>query len=132
MSQEVFSYTTCRRDVVQLARTLAWGARGRRFKSCRPDHSSHSMDNLEFNIDAILERNKRVEADKAWETSAFRRMTIGVLTYITAVIFLWIIEAAFPFLSALIPTIAYFLSTITLPPLKRWWIARYFARNTGN
>ena len=90
------------------------------------------MDNLEFNIDAILERNKRVEADKAWETSAFRRMTIGVLTYITAVIFLWIIEAAFPFLSALIPTIAYFLSTITLPPLKRWWIARYFARNTGN
>lgn len=27
------------RGVVQMARTLAWGARGRTFKSCHPDHT---------------------------------------------------------------------------------------------
>jgi hypothetical protein len=27
-----------RRDVAQLGSALAWGARGRKFKSCRPDH----------------------------------------------------------------------------------------------
>ncbi len=29
----------CRRDVAQPGRALAWGARGRQFKSARPDHS---------------------------------------------------------------------------------------------
>ena len=29
-----------RRDVAQPGRALAWGARGRQFKSARPDHSS--------------------------------------------------------------------------------------------
>ncbi len=28
----------CRRDVAQPGRALAWGARGRQFKSARPDH----------------------------------------------------------------------------------------------
>ena len=29
---------TYRRGVAQPGRVLAWGARGRRFKSCHPDH----------------------------------------------------------------------------------------------
>jgi hypothetical protein len=29
-----------RRDVAQPGRALAWGARGRQFKSARPDHNS--------------------------------------------------------------------------------------------
>ncbi|OGJ55906.1 hypothetical protein A2706_05365 [Candidatus Peribacteria bacterium RIFCSPHIGHO2_01_FULL_51_35] len=83
------------------------------------------MGNLESNIEAILQRNKRVEADKAWETSMFRRMTIGILTYLTASILLWMLDAPNPFLNALIPSVAYLLSTVTLPPLKQWWINRY-------
>ncbi len=47
-------------------------------------------------IDKINERNARVEADKAWETSIIRRAIIAVLTYIIIVIFLMIIHAPVP------------------------------------
>lgn len=75
-------------------------------------------------MEAILERNKRVEADKAWETSWTRRLFIAVLTYATAVGFLWSTGNQSPFLSALFPPVGFLFSTLTLPPLKRWWIAR--------
>ncbi len=43
---------------------------------------------LEKEIDLIKERNKRVELDKAWETSLFRVGFISLITYvITAIVF---------------------------------------------
>ena len=75
-------------------------------------------------IEAILERNKRVEADKAWEGSWTRRGFIAVLTYATAIGILWSIGNPAPFLSALFPPAGYLLSTLTLPPLKAWWLRR--------
>src|ERR1700752_5212464 len=36
-----------RRDVAQPGRALAWGARGRQFKSARPDHSNSRIATLE-------------------------------------------------------------------------------------
>ncbi|MEI8230299.1 MAG: hypothetical protein WCG83_04105 [Candidatus Peregrinibacteria bacterium] len=82
------------------------------------------MENLETQLQAILERNKRVEAEKAWEVSWFRRITIAILTYITAAVFLMLIENPYFWLNAVVPPIAYILSTLSLPPLKRWWMAR--------
>jgi len=82
------------------------------------------MDGLEeirTEISKIKERNKRVESDKAWETSLARRGAIAFGIYITMTIFLMIISAANPFLAGLVPAIAYILSTLTLPPLKEWW-----------
>ena len=48
-----------------------------------------SLKHLEAEINKIRERNKKVEADKAWETSWTRRFLILVLTYIVAVIFFY-------------------------------------------
>lgn len=82
------------------------------------------MTNPEETLAAILERNKRVEADKAWEGSWVRRGFIALLTYATAVAFLWTTGNYSPFSAALFPPAGYLLSTLTLPPLKRWWISR--------
>ena len=51
------------------------------------------MDNkeLENEIVKIKERNKKVELDKAWETSWTRKMCIGILTYIVVVIYSYLI-----------------------------------------
>jgi len=38
-------------------------------------------------IKNIIKRNKKVEADKAWETSFSRKILIAVLTYIVIVLF---------------------------------------------
>lgn len=75
-------------------------------------------------IEAILERNKRVEADKAWEGSWTRRGFIAVLTYVTAVGILWATGNGNAFTASLFPPAGYLLSTLTLPPLKRWWMKR--------
>ena len=78
----------------------------------------------ETQINTILERNKRVEQDKAWETSKTRRGIIAFLTYIVVVYFLVLIEAPNPYLNALVPTGAYLISTLSFPFIKEFWIKK--------
>ena len=77
---------------------------------------------MKEDIESIKERNKRVEADKAWEVSVTRRIIIALMTYIIIVIFLWSISAPRPWLNAIVPTVGFILSTLTLPFFKRFWI----------
>lgn len=76
-------------------------------------------------VEDILKRNARVEADKAWETSKTRRAIIAGVTYLVAVAFMKKIGVEDYFLSALIPTGGYVLSTLSLPIIKGWWIEKY-------
>ena len=52
------------------------------------------MDNkaLENEIVKIKERNKKVELDKAWETSCTRKICICLLTYIVVFIYSHLIK----------------------------------------
>ncbi|MBR4351078.1 MAG: hypothetical protein IKP98_02530 [Bacilli bacterium] len=79
---------------------------------------------LEKRITAIEERNKRVEADKAWETSFLRKFLIIVLTYIFAVLYLKIADTTNPLLGAVVPTVGFFLSTQTLNIIKKKWLEK--------
>ena len=83
---------------------------------------------LEREIAGIRERNRRVEADKAWETSYFRKAVITFATYLTVVLFLVLINAPNPWLNAAVPAGAFALSTLTLPPLKEWWVRNAYGR----
>lgn len=78
----------------------------------------------EQRLDAIELRNRQKEAEKAWEVSFFRRSIVAVMTYMVASVTLWTIGSSEPFLEALIPTIGYILSTLSLPFIKQWWIER--------
>lgn len=75
-------------------------------------------------IEHILERNNRVETDKAWEISKTRRAVIAVITYSVASYFMWRIGVDNPFVNAFIPTGGYLLSTLSLPMIKQLWLAR--------
>ncbi len=79
---------------------------------------------LEKEIKLIKERNARVEADKAWETSLTRMLLVAVLTYITVLILLLLIGVQKPFLTALVPMIGFVLSLQTIPIVKRWWLKK--------
>ena len=72
-------------------------------------------------LEQIKERNKKVELDKAWETSLTRRSLIAILTYFIAVLFMYRIDIAEPFLNAFVPAGGYLLSTLSLPIIKHWW-----------
>lgn len=73
-------------------------------------------------IYAIKERNKRVEIDKAWETSLTRKFFIIIFTYIVIVIFFISAGLSKPFINAIVPSLAFFISTLSLPIIKKIWI----------
>lgn len=87
-------------------------------------------EDIKKEINLIKERNRRVEAEKAWETSRFRIISIVVMTYIiTAIVFCFIGVKNF-MLNALIPTLGFFLSTQSLPFIKKWWINSLYKKRT--
>jgi len=79
------------------------------------------MRNLEKRIEVIEKRNRKVELDKAWETSWSRRVAIAVLTYFTIVLFFSFAQLPKPFINAIVPTIGFVLSTLSLSFLKSIW-----------
>lgn len=83
-------------------------------------------EQLEQEILKIKERNKKVEADKAWETSLFRKLLIAVLTYVIIVIFFFAARLPKPFINAIVPTIGFILSTLSIPVFKKFWVKRVY------
>lgn len=82
------------------------------------------MDNkeIENEILKIKERNKRVELDKAWETSLIRKLCICILTYIVVVVYSIIInKTSSVWLSSLVPVIGFTLSTLSLKLVRNIW-----------
>jgi len=86
------------------------------------------IQEIKQEIQKIKERNLRVEADKAWETSQARIIIISILTYGLIVLFFIIEELPQPFINAIIPTIGFILSTLTVPFFKQFWIKYIYKR----
>jgi hypothetical protein len=85
---------------------------------------------IEKELQVIKERNARVEADKAWETSFFRKLVVLITTYVVASLALYTIGVPDFYLGAVIPTLGFFLSTLSFPIIKKWWITNYFNKKT--
>jgi hypothetical protein len=83
-----------------------------------------NVDNkeIEKEIIEIKERNKRVELDKAWETSFTRKICICILTYIVVIIYSLLIQKiSNVLLSSLVPVIGFTLSTLSLKVIRSIW-----------
>ncbi len=76
----------------------------------------------------IHKRNKRVEADKAWETSLTRRSIIAVVTYLIVGFYLNLLKVDYAWLHALVPPAAYVLSTLSLGFIKTIWIEKIYKK----
>ncbi len=84
-----------------------------------------TLKNVDARIRKIEERNKKVEADKAWELSYFRRALLMLFTYLSIGFYLQAVKIQQPWLNAIVPSVAFMLSTLTLPFFKKVWL-RYF------
>lgn len=79
------------------------------------------IETLQKEIDQIKERNRRVEVNKAWETSTFRRVLVAILTYFFMVLIFSTMQSTDPWKNAIIPTVGFILSTLSLSYLKKGW-----------
>ena len=86
---------------------------------------------LNKEIEEIKNRNKRVELDKAWETSWTRKICICILTYVVVVIYSYIVRNYNNiFLSSIVLVIGFTLSTLSLKYVRKIWEKKYnFNRN---
>ena len=70
----------------------------------------------------IEDRNHRVEGDKLWETCWLRKILIIVFTFIFASAYLYVANTTNPLLGAIVPCAGFFLSTITIKPIKKYYL----------
>ncbi len=84
--------------------------------------ANEKLKALEKEIASLKQRNRGVDADKAWETSWARRILLAAFTYIAIGAYLAAISVKDPWLNAVVPAVAFMLSTLTLPLFKRVWL----------
>ena len=82
------------------------------------------IEGLENKIKQIEERNHRVEGDKLWETCWLRKMLILIFTFVFASAYLFVANTTNPFLGAIVPCVGFLLSTITIKPIKKWYLEK--------
>lgn len=88
-----------------------------------------TLKDLSDRVEAIENRNRRVEGDKAWETSSTRKIFIAVTTFLIIGAYMWFIGVPDPFMNALIPTAGFLLSTLSLGLVKDLWIKHVYKKN---
>ena len=81
---------------------------------------------IEQEIQNLKFRNLKVEKDKAWEISKTRKVFIFSVTYLIAAGWLLTIQDTLPWLKAFVPALGYYLSTLSLPLVKSWWLKKFY------
>jgi|TARA_B100001971_G_C18138104_1_gene508799 hypothetical protein len=81
-----------------------------------------TLQQLEKEVEKLKERNRRVELGKSWELSNTRRFILILFTYLAIGVYLWAIKVSNPWLNAIVPAVAFMLSTLTLPFFKEMWL----------
>lgn len=85
-----------------------------------------TLQELAERISKIEDRNNRVETDKAWEQSWTRKILVALFTYLAIGLYLQAIEIQRPWINAIVPTIGFLLSTLTLVFFKSLWLKYFF------
>jgi hypothetical protein len=84
-------------------------------------YNMERLDKLSHEIEQIKLRNKRVEADKAWETSYTRKFSLVLITYLVISLFMSAMHINEPWKNAIIPSMGFFISTLSLTYIKILW-----------
>jgi len=83
---------------------------------------------MQEEIEKINQRNKNVEADKAWETSAARKIILAILTWLAIGIYLTAIKVDRPWINSIVPAVGFMLSTLTLGYFKKYWLKKIYQK----
>ena len=83
------------------------------------------LEDIEKRIKKTEERNKRVELNKEWEISWTRRIIIAIMTYLIIVSFFLVNNLPNPLVNAIVPTLGFILSTLSLTIFKEIWIKKH-------
>lgn len=81
-----------------------------------------TIEELETRINKLEERNKRVELHKDWETSYTKKILLVIFTYLSIALYFQFVLKVDPWLNAIVPSLGFLLSTLTLSLFKDLWV----------
>ena len=81
-----------------------------------------TIKELETRVKQLEDRNKKIEGNKAWEISFSRKVVLIMFTYLAIGIYMYAVNLPDPWLNAIVPAVAFMLSTLTLPFFRRIWL----------
>lgn len=84
--------------------------------------TEEKIDMLQLMLEKIEARNKKVEENKAWETSWSRKILLIIFTYLAIAFYLAFIVHINPWINAIVPALGFLLSTLTLPWFRKLWV----------
>jgi hypothetical protein len=84
---------------------------------------------IEDRLNEIEKRNQEVETNKAWEVSWTRKLLIIIFTYLSIALYLKFIVGIDPWINAVVPSIGFLLSTLTLSYFKSLWKTYLYKRS---
>ena len=90
--------------------------------------ADHAGFKLKEEVNSIKERNRRVELDKKWEGSYARKILLMIFTYLAIGFYLQAIGVQNPWLNAIVPAVAFLLSTLTMPFFKKIWENKFLKK----
>lgn len=76
---------------------------------------------LEERVETIEKRNREVEQNKSWEGSWTRKLLVVIFTYLSIALYLKFIVGIDPWVNAVVPSLGFLLSTLTLPFFRSLW-----------
>ncbi len=81
-----------------------------------------SLEQLESRIKEIESHNQVKDTNKAWETSLSRRGLLIIFTYLAVGLYMNAVGISNPWINAIIPSLGFLLSTLTLGFFKKLWL----------
>lgn len=81
-----------------------------------------SLEQLENRVKEMEVHNQVKDTDKAWETSLSRRGLLIIFTYLAVGVYMNAMGISNPWINAIIPSLGFLLSTLTLGFFKKLWL----------
>jgi hypothetical protein len=80
-----------------------------------------NLEEITKRLEKVEQRNKRVELDKAWETSWTRKVLLIVFTYFAIGLYMMAIGVPHWWINAIVPAVGFLLSTLSLQYFRKFW-----------
>ncbi len=82
--------------------------------------------NIEEEINLIRCRNRKAEADKAWEISNMRKIAVALTAYFVMICVMYVLKMENLFIGAIIPTLGFILSTVSADLVKKIRMKKFY------
>ncbi len=77
---------------------------------------------LQQEVSLLNTRNRKVGLDKAWDQSLARTLFVAVMTFLCLGVYMSAIRVKNSWLSAIVPTVGFVLTTWSFPTAKNAWV----------